>query len=107
MRTIRTEMRRSRTPDLSVPQFRVLAFLSLHPGASLLQVADHIGITPPSASKIVEGLVGRKLLKRESSRRDRRHVELDLSPSGKRKLEYVASEATTCLAALLYPLNEK
>jgi hypothetical protein len=43
MRFIRTEMRSRRAPSLSVPQFRVLTFLSRRPGAPLSSVAEHLG----------------------------------------------------------------
>jgi len=55
MRTVRAEMRRRRTADLSVPQFRTLNFLNRQAGASLSQVAEHIGLTLPSMSLLVEG----------------------------------------------------
>jgi hypothetical protein len=44
MRFIHTEMRSRRAPLLSVPQFRVLMFLSGRPGAPLSSVAEHLGV---------------------------------------------------------------
>ena len=44
MRFIRMEMRSRRAPSLSVPQFRVLTFLSHKPGAPLSSVAEHLGV---------------------------------------------------------------
>jgi hypothetical protein len=44
MRFIHTEMRSRRAPLLSVPQFRVLTFLSGRPGAPLSSVAEHLGV---------------------------------------------------------------
>ncbi len=82
MRAIRAEMRSHRTPDLSVPQFRTLAYLSRHEGASLSDVAEHIGLTLPSMSKMVDGLVTRQLVTRETSPSDRRRVTLRLTPLG-------------------------
>ncbi len=68
MRSIRAEMRRHRTADLSVPQFRTLAFIDRNADASLSDVAEHIGLTLPSMSKIVEGLVVRKFVTRQTHR---------------------------------------
>lgn len=62
MRCIRTEMRSRRGHNLTVPQFRTLNFLKRSPEASLSEVAEHLGLTLPSASKIVDGLVTEKLL---------------------------------------------
>jgi len=58
MQAIRGEMRAQRpSSSLSLPQFRTLVYLENHPGASLAQVAEHIGLTPPSMSRLIDGLV--------------------------------------------------
>ena len=62
MREIRTEMRSRRSPDLTVPQFRTLSFVNRNVGSSLLEVANHLGLTPPSTSRIVDGLIYRKMM---------------------------------------------
>ncbi len=76
MRTIRTEMRRHRGPDLSVPQLRVLVYLHRHEGASLSDIAEHIGSTLPSMSKMIDNLVARGLVSRSMDPQDRRRVIL-------------------------------
>ena len=83
MQFIRVEMRSQRTPDLTVPQFRTLAFINRNPGASLSEVAEHIGITLPSASKLADGLVGRALITRQEASEDRRRITLEITPEGK------------------------
>jgi DNA-binding MarR family transcriptional regulator len=83
MRHIRAEMRSHRGAGLSVPQFRVLTFLMRNPGASLSDLADHHGLTLPSMSVMVEGLVKRGLVLRQSSSADRRRVLLTLSARGR------------------------
>jgi DNA-binding MarR family transcriptional regulator len=74
--------RRHRTADLSVPQFRTLAFIDRNVDASLSDVAEHIGLTLPSMSKIVEGLVTRKLVTRQTHPVDRRRMTLALTARG-------------------------
>lgn len=81
-REIREQMRSHRTPELNVTQFRVLAFLNRHAGASLSDVADHIGLTLPSMSKLIDQLVTRKLVVREFDTVDRRRVTLALTARG-------------------------
>jgi DNA-binding MarR family transcriptional regulator len=83
MRHIRTEMRKSRGTDLTVPQFRTLAYLSAHDGASLSDLADHIGLTLPSASKLVDGLVERRFVQRKMCTDDRRRMTLSLMVDGR------------------------
>ncbi|MGH2504870.1 MAG: MarR family winged helix-turn-helix transcriptional regulator, partial [Ktedonobacterales bacterium] len=53
MREIRTRMRQSRGAGLSVPQFRALGYLRRHPGCSLTEVADHLGLSVPATSRLV------------------------------------------------------
>ncbi len=82
MRTIRSEMRGHRSPDLSVLQFRTLLFLRRQPGASVSDVAGHIGLTLPSVSKMIDRLVTRDLVVRHSAPGDRRRICLELTPLG-------------------------
>lgn len=82
MQTIRVEMRRSRDSDISIPQFRTLAFIQRSPDSSLSNLADHLGLTLPSVSKLVDGLVKQGLVIRQSSTADRRRLTLALSQSG-------------------------
>jgi DNA-binding MarR family transcriptional regulator len=104
MRVIRAEMRSRRASDLSVPQFRTLAFLSRCEGASLSDVAEHIGLTLPSASKMVDGLVVRELVTRRSSARDRRRVLLALTAKGEGALASARRGTQARLAEMLTAL---
>lgn len=96
MRSIRAEVRRQRSHDLSVAQFRSLGFINRNPGTQLSSVAKHLGLTPPSTSKLIDGLVERHLVERQPSTTDRRCITLHLTGSGKALLEasYQASKAT-------------
>lgn len=106
MQTIRSHVRRQRGSDLSVLQIRVLAFLQHNPGAPLSAVAEHVGLTLPSMSTQVTGLVGRKLLHRATSRVDRRYITLTLTPSGAVLLASVRASAQENLAQTLAGLTE-
>ncbi len=104
MRFIRTEMRRNRAPSLSVPQLRALAFLHHNPGACLFHVADHLGVTRPTASVIVDRLVRRGLLVRAEDPRERRRIALTLTPKGARHLEEARSATRSWMTNVLAPL---
>jgi MarR family transcriptional regulator for hemolysin len=82
MKEIRSEMRSQRSPDLTVPQFRALAFIDRNKGASLSAVADHMGLTLPSTSRLVDVLITRRLLTREDNPADRRRVKLGVTSRG-------------------------
>ncbi len=104
MRAIRMEMRGHRTPDLSVPQFRTLAFVGRHPGTALGDVAGHVGLTPPSMSAMIDGLVARGLVIREISSADRRRVTLTLTAAGEALLVSARGAAEARLAERLAAL---
>jgi DNA-binding MarR family transcriptional regulator len=101
---IRTEMRSQREPALSVPQFRVLAFLSLHAGASLSEVAEHLGVTRATASTNVDRLVQRGLVDRTDHPHQRRQVVLKLTPTGSSCLEAMKAITQQRIAVLLKQL---
>lgn len=91
---------------LSVPQFRALNYLSRHPGASLSELADFLGLTPPSASKLVQKLVTYKVVGRRVGR-DRRRIRLTLTAHGRASLAAARLETREKLAERLEPLTRK
>lgn len=105
MRLIRAEMRSHRSPDLSVPQFRALLYVSRRAGASLSDVAEHIGLTLPSTSRLVNRLVERELLWRESAPDDRRRMILEITPSGQTVLGAAAQATQARLMEILVALT--
>ncbi len=101
MRFLRKEMHRQRDPHLSVPQFRVLAFLNRHPGACLSVVANHLGVARPTASILVDRLVRRNLLTRSNDPAERRRILLRLTPSGARHFRQAQDATRAWLADIL------
>ncbi len=107
MRTIRSEMRRHRSSDLSVPQLRTLAYLNRCPGSGLAGLAEHLGLTPPSTCTLVDGLAARGLVKRETTPQDRRRISLTLSDQGRSLLELAQSGARASLSEMLSQLSDE
>lgn len=107
MRTIRAELRRHRAADLSIPQFRTLAFIDRNANASLSDVTEHIGLTLPSMSKIVDGLVTRKLITRQTHPTDRRRMTLALTARGRTTLQSSRAATRACLAEDLAALTDR
>jgi DNA-binding MarR family transcriptional regulator len=101
MRDIRSKMRSRRPPDLTVPQFRTLAFVNSNEGSSLLEVANHMGLTPASTSRLVDGLVTRGMMTRQDDAADRRRVRLGATPLGLKILEASRQGTMAYLAAKL------
>jgi DNA-binding MarR family transcriptional regulator len=106
MRAIRVEMRSHRDPDLSVPQFRVLIFLNRHEGASLSHVARHLGFRLPSMSRMIDGLVARNLVTRQTDVGDRRRVALTLTTLGRAAMQSAYESTQGHLAERFAVLTE-
>lgn len=104
MRFIRTQMRSRRAP-LSIPQFRVLTFLSRTPGAPLSGVAEHLGVSRSTASAIVDRLVRRQLVSRTEHPEERRCIVLTLTPAGAQHLQQAREAACTHMAKVLAGLS--
>jgi DNA-binding MarR family transcriptional regulator len=107
MRVIRKEFRSQRGPGFTVPEFRSLAFVNRSPGASLNEVADHLGLEPPTASKLVETLVQRGLVRREEDPDDRRRVRLNILPKGKVAIDKAYEHTRLFLVRRLAHLSDE
>ncbi|HZC04876.1 MAG TPA: MarR family transcriptional regulator [Ktedonobacterales bacterium] len=105
MREIRARMRQNRGAGLSVPQFRALGYVRRHPACSLTALAEHLGLSVPATSRLVEALVAAGLVLREASPSDRRFVRLILSDEGERIQAEARSAALKSLAARLESLD--
>ncbi len=97
MRVIRGEMRRQRSHALSVAEFRALLFVGKHERTNLSDLAEHIGLSLPSTSKIMDALVREMLVIRSKSTKDRRHVALNLTTRGKSDLQRARAATETHL----------
>jgi DNA-binding MarR family transcriptional regulator len=74
---------RKHRKGLSVPAFRVLVKVQTGCGVSLSCVAEHLGASMPTTSRIVAKLVGKGFLTRTACADDRRQVALALTPRGR------------------------
>ena len=106
MQLIRSEVRSGRDAELSVLQLRALAYLYRRPGAPLSALAEHVGLTLPSMSSQVSGLVGRGLIDRSVSELDRRYVTLTLTSEGEAVFRAAYLHAEGRVAHVLQSLSE-
>ncbi|MCW5732896.1 MAG: MarR family transcriptional regulator [Enhydrobacter sp.] len=105
MRMLRKEFRSQRDPNLTLPEFRALAYINRNPGCSLNEVAEHIGLEAPSTSKQVDDLVRRGLVARETDSSDRRRVRLSILPEGKERIEKANTHTRRFISAKLVNLS--
>src|SRR5690625_6680588 len=68
--------------NLSHAQFLRMRYLLWDPGASVGELADHVGISRPAATQGVDRLVWRGLVQRIGDTEDRRRVHLQLTARG-------------------------
>ncbi len=106
MRSIRSELRSHRTRDLSVPQFRILLYINKNPDASISDVAEHIGLTLPTLSKMIDLLVAREWVTRVPCSDDRRRMQLGLTERGQAMLTQAAENTRANLARCFTNLTD-
>jgi len=107
MRSLRKNFRARRDPDLTLPEFRGLAFINAQPGCALNELAEHVGVEPPAASKLVEHLVRGGLVKRQPSPQDRRRVELRVLAKGEKTILAVREQTREYLSKQLARLTRR
>ncbi|MBW4445373.1 MAG: MarR family transcriptional regulator [Hassallia sp. WJT32-NPBG1] len=105
MRFIRADMRENSVASLSIPQLRSMLFIKRNPGASLSEVAEHLGVTCATASTTTERLVQRSFIQRTDHPQERRRVVLNLTDEGKHHLEQTLAQTRTHIADLLESLT--
>jgi DNA-binding MarR family transcriptional regulator len=106
MAVIRGQMRKHRS-GLTVPQFRTLYYVSTATGHSLSDVADFIGLSLPAMSRMVDGLVEKRLMVRRTCDDDRRHVRLSLTPLGESTLHEARQLAQAHLAESMHAMTSE
>lgn len=108
MRFIRADMRiRGTYEELTVPQFRTLAFLDRNPGASLSELAEHLGVTRATASANTERLVQRQFVDRCDHPEERRRVVLKLTDAGLEHLQSNRAQTRKYITDLLGSLTDE
>ncbi|MEP7001928.1 MAG: MarR family transcriptional regulator [bacterium] len=104
---VKAEVARTQTRDLTLSQMRSLGFLIESPGASLSELADHLGLQMPTTSKVVEELVQQRWAVRNVVPENRRKLTLSITAKGRKTVEKAAEPAMTRMAELLEQLNTR
>jgi DNA-binding MarR family transcriptional regulator len=105
MAEIRDQMQAQGGPDLTLVQFRALRHVGRHEGITMGELAEHLAVGRPAASKIVQALVERGWIEREPSAEDRRQVALRLGPAAKAGWKRMRELARGRIAQRLAPLT--
>ncbi len=86
--------------QLTVSQLKLLKLTSLPGGHTISEVAAFLGVSKAAASKAVDKLARRMLLRRSEGERDRRTIFLSLTGAGRRLLDAYDLAARKKLAAV-------
>jgi DNA-binding MarR family transcriptional regulator len=76
-----------RRASLSLPQLKVLWFISKNPGTSVSSAAEDLAVTKASASDLIDRLVKRGFVRRVEDPQERRKVLLSLTNEGQNQLD--------------------
>lgn len=68
--------------EVTMPQWVALMTVRERGEVTIKELAEALGVSPPSASTMVDRLVDMNMLRREQSQRDRREVLVALTPEG-------------------------
>lgn len=99
-------LRQQSLGGLTPSQTSVLATLDKHGQMSMSRLADHEGISKPSATGIVGRLVERGLVERQRDPEDGRSAIVVIAEAGRRVLEERRRERTAYLARRISALGE-
>ncbi|MES2059421.1 MAG: MarR family transcriptional regulator [Patescibacteria group bacterium] len=91
----------------SLAHFEVLKFVAESGNPTMKSLAAHLRITPPSASALVEGLVGKGFLSRESSAKDRRTVRITLTPKSHKLFVHLHKSKASIFKKMLSQLGKE
>ncbi len=91
---------------LAFSQFRLLKLVALADAHTINDVGSFLGVTNAAASKAVDKLVRRRLLRRREGKPDRREIRLSLTESGKRLLAAYEQRKARKLAEIFRGYSE-
>lgn len=76
-----------KTTGLSMPQFGILMHLYYRHSCGISHLGEHMDISAPAASQLVDRLVQHGLVERTEDPNDRRAKQLTLTPKGRELIE--------------------
>ena len=83
MRGVKPPRIKSFTKDLTMAQGRCLWAITKRENCTLRELSKHLGVSPSTASELVDPLVRANLVQRETDTQDRRVVRLKLAKKGR------------------------
>lgn len=87
--------------EVTLTQYRSLVVLASRGPQGVAALAEAVAVTPPTASRLVDRLVKKGMVRRRTDRQDRRQVRIALSDSGRELIDAVSARRRLEIADLL------
>jgi DNA-binding MarR family transcriptional regulator len=93
--------------EVTLPQYRALVVLVSRGPQRVASLAEALAVTPPTATRMCDRLVKKRLLRRRTSSEDRREVHLSITPAGRQLVAEVTDRRRCEIANLLAGIPAK
>lgn len=87
--------------DVSLPQFRVLVVLAGGGALPSSTLADQLGVSPSTITRMIDRLVSKDLVARLAAPQDRRQVHVTLTTSGQQLMQQVTRHRRAAIEQIL------
>ncbi len=87
--------------EVTLAQYRALIVLASRGPQRVVSLAEALGVTPPTATRMCDRLVRKDLVRRRTARDDRREVRLSLTPAGQALVAEVTRRRRADIGELL------
>ena len=87
--------------EVTLTQYRSLVVLASRGPQGVASLAEAVAVTPPTASRLVDRLVRKGLVRRRADRHDRRQVRIGLTEAGRDLVDQVTERRRAEIAELL------
>ena len=89
------------------PEITMIEILGRRGSMIMTELADHARLSLSTATGLIDGLVGKGLVKRERSEQDRRIVRVELTPDGHKSYEQALEVRLRMVRGMLGALNKE
>lgn len=107
MRAMRAEMWKADAGEFTIPQLRILAKLSREPGHSNKDLSEWMGVRAATMSKMIDKLVKRTYVRRETLGSDRRQTLLRCTVKGRNRALEIRKNVHKALAVRVSSISEE
>lgn len=91
--------------DVTLHQFRALALVAAHDELNVNSLADLLGVSPSTITRLCDRLVRKKLIRRRQAKESRREVCISVSPSGAALVEEVVARRRAAIDTILHRMS--